>query len=255
MYFCPMQQPHFPDILGIIPARWASSRFPGKPLADLNGRPVILRVWDKCVQAGLSRVIIATDDERIRSRCEAEGALVMMTDPELPSGTDRCAAIAQHQPESFVINIQGDEPFIDPGAIQQLADLLISHPEHPIGTLARPESDPEVLASPHVVKVIRDQNGKAIYFSRAWIPFQRDRAPSTWPDHYAYLTHIGLYGFQKSTLLELARLPQSSLESAEQLEQLRWLAAGYAISLGVTNYRSLGIDTPEDLERARSLMS
>ncbi len=254
MYFCQMEQPHFPDILGIIPARWGSSRFPGKPLADLNGRPVILRVWDQCLQAGLSRVVIATDDQRIKSVCEAAGALVMMTDPALPSGTDRCAAIATDAPESYVINIQGDEPFIDPKAIQQLAEVLIAHPNRPIATLARLEKRAELLASPHVVKVVCDDLGKALYFSRAWIPYQRDRDISSWSEHYTYLTHIGLYGFRKSTLMELARLPQSRLESAEQLEQLRWLAAGYPISVGITDYRSIGIDTPEDLELARSMM-
>ncbi|MCF8237095.1 MAG: 3-deoxy-manno-octulosonate cytidylyltransferase [Saprospiraceae bacterium] len=250
-----MQQPHFPDILGIIPARWGSTRFPGKPLADLNGRPIILRVWDQCLQAGLSRVVIATDDQRIKSVCEEAGAQVVMTDPELPSGTDRCAAIAAHSEESYVINIQGDEPFIDPKAIRQCADLLITHPDRPIATLARQETNAAMLTSPHVVKVVCDDHGKALYFSRAWIPFQRDRDPSSWSETYTYLTHIGLYGFKKSTLMELAKLPQSALETTEQLEQLRWLAAGYPISLGITDYRSLGIDTPEDLERARAFMS
>ena len=239
------------DILGIIPARWASSRFPGKPLADLNGRPIILRVWDQCLRAGLSRVVIATDDDRIRTVCEAAGANVMMTDPQLPSGTDRCAAVACDARESFVINIQGDEPFIAPEAIRQVAKLLKDRPDSPIATLARPESDSDRLQSPHLVKVVCDLSGKALYFSRAWIPYQRDHPIQSWTSNHSYLTHIGLYGFRRQTLLDIARLPVAPIEQMEQLEQLRWLANGLSISVGITDYRSIGIDTPEDLDNAR----
>lgn len=240
--------------LGVIPARWASSRFPGKPLADLNGRPMVLHVWDKCRQAGLDRIVIATDDNRILECCQQAGAEVVLTDPDLPSGTDRCAAVARDATEDIVINIQGDEPFIDPDAIRQLITLLRDKPTCPIATLARKESDPSSLASPHVVKVVCNVRGEAMYFSRAWIPYQRDQQPAQWPLHATYLTHIGLYGFRRDTLLKLAGLPVGILERTEQLEQLRWLAEGYAIAVGVTGYRSMGIDTPEDLVRARELL-
>ncbi len=251
MYFCLMYTPQNLEILGIIPARWGSSRFPGKALADLNGRPLVLRVWDQCMKAGLSKVVIATDDDRILSVCEKAGANVVMTDPELPSGTDRCAAVAISANEEFVINIQGDEPFIDPQAIKHVADLLIEFPDRPIATLANYESDISRLQSPNVVKVVCDHSGRGLYFSRALIPFQRDHELTGWSHRHQYLTHIGLYGFQRKTLLAIAKLPVADLESMEQLEQLRWLSAGYPISVGVTSYHSIGIDTPEDLERAR----
>ena len=254
MYFCLMNTPQNQDILGVIPARWASSRFPGKALAELNGRPIVLHVWDQCLKAGLSRVVIATDDQRILSVCQSAGANVMMTNSELPSGTDRCAAVALDAVEEFIINIQGDEPFIDPMAIRQVAELLIEHPERPIATLAKQESDSSRLQSPNVVKVVRDDLGRGLYFSRALIPFQRDHALSTWPTYHNYLTHIGLYGFQRKALLEIAQLPVTELEQMEQLEQLRWLSAGYHISVGITGYQSIGIDTPEDLEHARQYL-
>ncbi|MCB0694081.1 MAG: 3-deoxy-manno-octulosonate cytidylyltransferase [Lewinellaceae bacterium] len=237
--------------LGIIPARWASSRFPGKPLADLNGRPMVLHVWDKCRQAGLDRIVIATDDERIAACCQEAGAEVQLTDPDLPSGTDRCAVVARDATEDLVINIQGDEPFISPDAIRQLVALLKDQPICPIATLARKEVDPEVLSSPNVVKVVCNNLGEAMYFSRAWIPYQRDRERDQWPLHATYLTHIGLYGFRRDILMELSALPVGILERTEQLEQLRWLSEGYRISVGVTDYQSMGIDTPEDLVRAR----
>lgn len=237
--------------LGIIPARWASSRFPGKPLADLNGRPMVLHVWDKCRQAGLDRIVIATDDERIAACCQEAGAEVQMTDADLPSGTDRCAVVARDAAEDLVINIQGDEPFISPDAIRQLVALLKDRPFCPIATLARKEVDPEVLSSPNVVKVVCNNNGEAMYFSRAWIPYQRDQEQDQWPLHATYLTHIGLYGFRREILMKLSALPVGILERTEQLEQLRWLSEGYRISVGVTDYQSMGIDTPEDLVRAR----
>lgn len=255
MYFCLMVTPQNQEILGVIPARWGSSRFPGKALADLNGRPIVLRVWDQCMKAGLSRVVVATDDQRIQSVCESAGADVIMTDSDLPSGTDRCAAVASQATEGYVMNIQGDEPFIDPKAIRQVADLLLAYPDRPIATLARGEGDMERLHSPNVVKAVCDHAGKALYFSRALIPFQRDHALQTWSAHHQYLTHIGLYGFQRSTLMEIAQLPVTALEQMEQLEQLRWLSAGYQISVGITGYKSIGIDTPEDLEFARQYLS
>ncbi len=238
------------DIAGIIPARWASSRFPGKPLARLKGQPVILHVWERCVQSGLGRVIIATDDHRIEQVCTDAGAEVALTDPSLPSGTDRCAAVARQIDSPFIINIQGDEPFIDPAAIQQLASLISERNAPQIATLIRLERNPEILSSPHVVKVVKSKTDMAMYFSRQWIPFQREVTLSEWTEHIDYYTHIGMYGFEKQTLLTLASLPVSLLERAEQLEQLRWLDNGFQIKLGVTSYASRGIDTPEDLIQA-----
>lgn len=238
------------EIAGVIPARWASSRFPGKPLALLGGVPMVLHVWRKCLEAGLARVIVATDDERIVAVCRAAGAEVVLTDPALPSGTDRCAAIAADLALPFIINIQGDEPFIDPLAIRQVGTLLMAPDAASIATLARVEKDPRSLRSPHVVKVVRNRRGDALYFSRQWIPYRRDVPENEWPSMGDDLVHLGIYGFARSTLLELAALPPSSLEQAEQLEQLRWLEQGYRIAVGLTSYRSIGIDTPEDLEAA-----
>lgn len=241
------------DVLGVIPARWASTRFPGKPLALLNGRPMVLHVWDRCREAGLGRIVVATDDDRILRVCQEAGAEAVMTDPDLPSGTDRCAAVAREASESLVINVQGDEPFVAPQAIRELVGLLRDRTDCPIATLARAESDPERLRSPHVVKVVTDARDRALYFSRAWIPFQRDMVPENWPDRYMYLSHVGLYGFRKDVLRTLSGLPVHPLEEAEKLEQLRWLANGYSMVVGLTTYQSLGIDTPEDLEHAQTL--
>lgn len=242
------------NIAGIIPARWASTRFPGKPLALLAGKPMILHVWEQCMLSGLGRVIIATDDDRIERVCRMAGAEVVVTDPELASGTDRCAVVAKHLDMDIVINIQGDEPFIDPAAIRQLGHIL-SNPHAPsIATLVRRENDPIILASPHVVKVVKSRMDKALYFSRQWLPFQRDVALKEWSDRIDYYTHIGIYGFSKQTLLTIASLPVSALEKAEQLEQLRWLDNGFEIGVGITTYQSMGIDTPEDLARAEKLM-
>lgn len=202
------------------------------------------------MEAGLGRVVVATDDERIASACHAEGADVVITDPELPSGTDRCAAVAAHLDMPYVINIQGDEPFIDPKAIAEVGSLLMLPGAASVATLARLESDPFVLKSPHVVKVVRNLAGDAMYFSRQWIPFRRDIPEEQWPLVGSYFVHLGIYGFQRDTLLKLSALPTSGLELAEQLEQLRWLEHGYRIAVGVTDYRSIGIDTPEDMEIA-----
>lgn len=238
-------------IAGIIPARWASTRLPGKPLADIGGRPLVLHVWDRCREAGLERVIIATDEERVVRVAREAGAEVLLTDPNLPSGTDRCAAVARSLDLPWVINIQGDEPFIDPEAIRRVGALLQSPASPLIATLVRRETDPQRLASPHVVKVVRNLQGEALYFSRQWVPFLRDQDPEAWTDHHGYFTHIGMYGFSREALLRLAELPPSSLELAEQLEQLRWLEHGFRIATAVTGYHAQGVDTPEDLERAR----
>lgn len=202
------------------------------------------------MEAGLGRVVVATDDDRIASACRTAGAEVAMTAPDLPSGTDRCAAVAVDLELPFVINIQGDEPFIDPKAIREVGSLLTGPGAASIATLARVERDAQALRSPHVVKVVRDLAGGALYFSRQWIPFRRDLPEEEWPLAGDCLVHVGIYGFRRETLLALSALQPSALEKAEQLEQLRWLENGYRIAVGITDYRSVGIDTPEDLEKA-----
>ena len=238
-------------MLIVIPARYASTRFPGKPLVDIQGKSMIQRVYEQaraCKRA--AKVIVATDDERIFQHVQAFGGLVEMTNAAHPSGTDRCAEVAKRHPEAtFVINVQGDEPFIHPEQIDFLAEtLLLSNA--PIATLARRIQDAEALQNPNVVKVALAQNGHALYFSRHAIPFLRNNTPqSEWPSQQPYYQHIGLYGFKRSTLLKLARLSPSPLEQSESLEQLRWLENGYRIAVGITPLSSIGIDTPEDLER------
>lgn len=241
------------DIAAIIPARWGASRFPGKPLALLHGRPVVLHVWDRCREAGLGEVVIATDDDRIRDAALEAGARVAMTDPALPSGTDRCAQVAASLHHPWIINVQGDEPFISPRAIQAVGQLLQGPSRPPIATLARHEADPALLASPHLVKVVTNQKGMAMYFSRQWIPAQRDVPVSGWAVSWPYAVHLGIYGFSRECLLDLAGLAPTALERAEQLEQLRWLDHGYTIAVGMTDHQSIGIDTPEDLARASLL--
>lgn len=246
-----MDQGKFSNITVVIPARYASSRFPGKPLADLAGKPMILHVWDKCIAAGMGNVLVATDDARIAAVCQDAGAKVVMTDPDLPSGTDRCAAAITGVPCQWVINVQGDEPLMDPSAIRALAEILVDQPDIAIATLARTESDPTILSSPNVVKVVRNLKGDALYFSRSPIPFFRDSA------HHipTSLVHLGIYGFRRDTLLAISRLTATKLETTEQLEQLRWLDHGYPIRVGITAYRPLGVDVPEDLERANNILA
>lgn len=248
-------------LLAVIPARYRSSRLPGKMLADLGGKPLLQHTYERVRQA-VERVCIATDHEDIAAAARGFGAEVYMTDPELPSGTDRCAAVlarlhAQGQPIRWVINVQGDEPFIRPEQIQELIDCLCD-PNAPadIATLARRIQDPQELADPNAVKVALNADGTARYFSRHPIPYRRDLPPERWLEgEAAYYRHIGLYGFGAERLLQLAALPPGYLERMEMLEQLRWLEQGIPIAVALTEYESLGVDTPEDLERARLLLS
>ncbi len=243
--------------LGIIPARFASTRFPGKPLALLKGKPIIQWVWEQAGKSnGLDGLLVATDDERISDCVKSFGGEVFMTRPDHPSGTDRCAEVLRGFPAGeweLAINIQGDEPFINPAAIDQLVDLLHAPYSPAIATLARPISSPEHLFNPNVVKVVVSKFGQALYFSRHPLPYNRNLDREAWLSAYTYLQHIGLYGFRGQALLEISKLPPSPLELAESLEQLRWLENGYTIAVGVTDYVSIGIDTPEDLEAAGRL--
>lgn len=235
----------------IIPARYASTRFPGKPLERIGGRPMIQHVYEKAMACQqLSQVIVATDDQRILDCVHSFGGQAQLTSAEHPSGTDRVAEVAQGLSDTeVVINIQGDEPFVRVEQLEQLCSFF-SRPEVDIATLAHPIAEEEFIHDPNVVKAVFSASGKALYFSRSAIPFLRGRAVGEWQSFQQHYQHLGLYAYRKEVLLELTQLQTSSLEQAESLEQLRWLQADYAIYLAVTPHKSLGIDTPEDLARA-----
>lgn len=236
-------------VLAIIPARWASTRFPGKPLVDLSGKTMIQRVYEQVVQAKkVDHVVVATDDERIMEHVLSFGGSAMMTNAEHPSGTDRCAELVQHFPAAkYVINVQGDEPFLQPEQIDLLVETLIAQPTWGIATLAKQIEQSELLFNPNVVKVVFSEAAGAIYFSRNPIPFVRGTEQSNWLVGYSFFKHIGLYGFKRDTLINIASLSPTLLEKAESLEQLRWLEHGFRIAVGVTELETHGIDTPEDL--------
>ncbi len=244
-----MQEPK--KALGIIPARYASTRFPGKPLADIAGKSMIRRVYEKAMQAdSLGLVVVATDDQRIADHVRAFGGTVQLTRSDHPSGTDRCAEVAGLFPQfSAVINIQGDEPFLDPRQIDLVAAPLFSGTA-PISTLAREISDPNVVQNPNAVKVVFGMEGRALYFSRSPIPYLRGWTVEEGIQRRCFFHHIGLYGFRSETLLQLTALPPSRLELAESLEQLRWLENGFSIHVQITDKATIGIDTLEDLETA-----
>lgn len=235
--------------LAIIPARYASSRFPGKPLVDIGGKSMIQRVYEKASLAStLDEVIIATDDQRIYDHVDTFGAKVMMTADRHRSGTDRCGEVAALLTNyDTIINIQGDEPFIPPEMIDELVTIFQNQSEGKIATLVKPIEETSVLFNPNVVKVVLGKNGNALYFSRQPIPFQRGILEIDWLNNNTYYKHVGIYAFDRNALAKLVELAPSPLEQSEQLEQLRWLENGFSINVGITNYESIGIDTPEDL--------
>jgi 3-deoxy-manno-octulosonate cytidylyltransferase (CMP-KDO synthetase) len=244
------------NIVAIIPARYASTRFPGKPLIDIGGKTMIQRVYEQVKKAkGISHIIIATDDTRIENAARLMDAEVLMTAPEHQSGTDRCAEVARVLFDKFdaVINIQGDEPFIQPQQIEQVAKLL-SKPTTQIASLARQIKNNAEVMDPSKVKVVFDKNKRALYFSRSAIPFNRNSEQKNWISTTDYFLHVGIYGYKTNVLKEIAQLPQSKLEIAESLEQLRWLENGYSIHMDITEHETYGIDTPEDLERIKHLL-
>lgn len=238
--------------LGIIPARYASSRFPGKPLADILGKTMIRRVYEQAAQCrSLARVVVATDDEQIAAEVEGFGGEVVMTAANHPSGTDRCAEVVRilrPEPDDVVINIQGDEPFIDPEQIDLLC-ASFHQPDVELATLIRAFSSGNDVLNPNNIKVVIDKNGYALYFSRLPIPFERDARQGMLPDVSAHYQHIGLYGYKAATLLEIAALPPSRLETTEKLEQLRWLENGYRIMTSLSEHESWSVDAPEDLKK------
>lgn len=246
------------DFIGIIPARYASTRFEGKPLADLGGRPVIEHVYRR-VASVLPQVAVATDDMRIFNAVEAFGGTAVMTSDRHRSGTDRCLEAYDNLgcKADVVINIQGDEPFVAPGQIRQIISCFDDESTR-IATLALPyphDGSFDGLANPNKPKVVIDSKNNALLFSRSVIPCLRGIDQKDWPGSGDYLTHIGMYAFRIGTLREITKLPQSSLELAESLEQLRWLQNGYQIKVGITRHSTVGIDTPADLEAAREMLA
>ena len=247
--------------IAIIPARYASTRFPGKPLAMLGGKPVVQRVYER-VAAEFDAVAVATDDERIRDAVAAFGGRAVMTSPDHRSGTDRCReayeTLCREQGCTYdvVVNVQGDEPFISPSQIRALT-ACFDDGRTDIATLVKPfaPSDGiEALENPNSPKVVIDNESRAIYFSRSVIPYLRGVERSEWLARHTFYKHIGMYAFRRDVLREVTSLPQSSLERAESLEQLRWLENGYKIGVGITDIETVGIDTPEDLARAEEFL-
>lgn len=243
--------------IGIIPARYASTRFPGKPLADMKGKYMIQRVYEQARKV-LDHVCVATDDDRIFNAVQSFGGEVVMTSAQHRSGTDRCfeayRTLGGH--EDVVINIQGDEPFIKPEQIESLIACFDS-PQIQIATLVRPfeaSEGYEALANPNSPKVVLNERHEALYFSRSVIPYLRGVEPTEWLARHTYYKHIGMYGYRADVLGQITCLPQSSLELAESLEQLRWLQNGYTIKVGITTQETIGIDTPADLEKAIALL-
>ena len=238
----------------IIPARYASTRFPGKPLAVLGGKTVIQRVYEQ-VKSVLSDVYVATDDERIFSCVESFGGKAVMTRKDHQSGTDRIQEAVEKTATQadVIINVQGDEPFIQPSQIKTLMQLF-DDPSTQIGTLGKLFESMEAVENPNSPKIVTDMKGFALYFSRSVIPYIRGKERQDWFSEYPFLKHLGVYAYRREVLAEVTKLPQSSLEKAESLEQLRWLQNGYRIRVGMTDVETVGIDTPEDLQRAEEFL-
>ena len=245
--------------IGIIPARYASTRFPGKPLADMNGKPMIQRVYEQ-VKDVLDSVCVATDDIRIENAVKAFGGQVVMTSDQHRSGTDRCYEAYQKIGEGYdvIVNIQGDEPFIHPEQIQTIKTCF-ADANTQIATLVKPfRSDDDfesTLFNPNSPKVVLNKNNEAMYFSRSIITYIRGKKYTEWLPSHTFYKHIGLYAYRAQVLKEITQLPQSALELAESLEQLRWLENGYKIKVGITEQETIGIDTPEDMEKALAFLA
>lgn len=241
--------------MAIIPARYASTRYPGKPLAILGGKTVIQRVYEQ-VSNVLDEVYVATDDQRIFDAVTAFGGKAVMTRADHKSGTDRIEEAAEKigSNADVIINVQGDEPFIQPSQVETLMHLF-DEPSTQIGTLGKPFESLEAVRNPNSPKIVTDVRGFALYFSRSVIPYIRGVDSDEWFGQYPFLKHLGIYAYRREVLAEVTRLPQSSLEKAESLEQLRWLQNGYRIRVGLTDVETVGIDTPEDLQRAEQFLN
>lgn len=243
--------------IAIIPARYASTRFPGKPLADMNGKPMIQRVYEQ-VKKAIDEVWVATDDQRVYDAVEKFGGKAVITSPNHHSGTDRIKEAYTKIGKEFdvIVNVQGDEPFIQPEQIKSLTACFDSL-DVELATLVKPfrkKDGFEVLFNPNSPKVVINKKDEAIYFSRSIVPYIRDAHHIEWIDKHTFYKHIGMYGYRVDVLNEITQLPQSSLEKAESLEQLRWIENGYRIRVGYTDVETIGIDTPEDLEKAIAML-
>jgi 3-deoxy-manno-octulosonate cytidylyltransferase (CMP-KDO synthetase) len=241
-------------IIGIIPARFASTRFPGKTLIDIGGKSMIQRVYEQSKKArSLNKIIVATDDQRILDHVINFGGEAVMTSENHASGTDRCFEALSHVKEfyQYIINIQGDEPFIEPEQIDELAEVLIDNVE--IATQMIAVKNKEELFDPGEAKIVLNENNEALYFSRSPIPFVRNVSEENWHLHHTFYRQVGMYAYRKDILKKITQLPVSSLEKAESLEQLRWLQNGFKIKCVLTKYESHCIDVPEDVERLRNL--
>lgn len=239
--------------LAIIPSRYGSSRFPGKPLADIAGKSMVRRVYEQAKKA-FEDVCVATDDERIVAEVEGFGGVAIMTSPSHQSGTDRCyeaytkyAAMHPEREIGLVMNIQGDEPLIDPCQLKSLEEAFTADPQVYLGTMAKKITSSEELFSPNTPKVVMDINGYALYFSRSTIPYKRDADQSDWLTQHSYYKHIGLYAYKPETLRTICSMERSNLEKCESLEQLRWLENGLKIKVVETDSTTFAVDTPEDL--------
>ncbi len=240
--------------IAVIPARYASTRFPGKPLAMLGGKTVIQRVYEQVTKV-IANAYVATDDERIYHAVEGFGGNAIMTRNDHKSGTDRIEEAVENigSDADIVVNIQGDEPFIHPSQIETVCRQF-DNPVTQIATLGKPFTDMKSVDNPNSPKIVTDCNGFALYFSRSVIPFVRGMEHRQWLAHYPFLKHLGIYAYRRDVLKEITQLPQSPLELAESLEQLRWLQYGYRIRVGITDIETVGIDTPADLEQAEKML-
>lgn len=237
-------------ILGIIPARYASTRFPGKPLVDIHGKTMIQRVYEQSIKTkGLAHVVVATDDERIAEEVSNFGGQCVMTAGTHQSGTDRCAEVAEKMPEyDIIINIQGDEPYISPEQIELLSTCFLEDKTQ-LATLIKEIHTAEELFNVNIPKVVVNAHQEALYFSRQTIPYLRNTERENWLKVHQFYKHIGIYGYRREVLLALTKLEPSTLELAESLEQLRWLENGFTIKTKVTQLETIAIDTPEDLKK------
>ena len=242
------------SILGVIPARYASTRFPGKPLVMIEGKSMLQRVYEQAAQSQLSDLVVATDDERITAHVASFGAKAIMTGVDHASGTDRCyeAYVKLGASHDYVINIQGDEPFLDPAQIDELVAVCDGKVE--LATQMIKCDSHNVLFDAGEVKIVLNQHNEAIYFSRSVIPFLKNREVQTWHEHHDYFRHVGMYVYKGDVLKQITALKPSSLELAESLEQLRWVQAGYKITCVLTKFDSHCIDTPEDIDKVLQLM-
>ncbi|MCI1741402.1 MAG: 3-deoxy-manno-octulosonate cytidylyltransferase [Prevotella sp.] len=242
------------NFIGIIPARYASTRFPGKPLAMLGGKPVIQRVYEQASET-LSCVYVATDDVRIYEAVSSFGGKAVMTRADHKNGTDRVEEAMEKIGGDWdvVVNIQGDEPFIQPSQIDTLCHCF-DDPDTEIATLGKRFTSMEAVENPNSPKIVLDHKGFALYFSRSIIPFVRGGEKSDWLKYYPFLKHLGIYAYRRQVLKEITRLPLGQLEKAESLEQLRWLENGYRIKVGLTDVETVGIDTVQDLKRAEEFL-